>query len=228
MRRMPLNATDIEKFNFISYDFQFPRNKQIEIPLIGDYQNNIYYKMFCKFQTGVYQNIPAIIFDESSGLYTGLINDPNNNIFYGFYDNKNIQKADINIYIENNILHVNIYYTIEEVLSSDNVKTIFGQDITGTGNINLYRHQMTITDGSVSVTYIVNSSSDVVVDNLDKFKEVTKANTISDYTGLALYSDASNSVKPAFIRYSAGTVIIQVQNGSVSPMTSVSDIVTAI
>lgn len=112
MRRMPFNAEDIEKFNFISYDFQF-RNKELEIPLIGDYQNNIYYKMFCKFQAGMNKNIPAIIFDESSGIYTGIINDPSNNIFYGFIDSHTIQSADINIYIENNILHVIINYTSE-------------------------------------------------------------------------------------------------------------------
>ena len=91
----------------------------------------------------------------------------------------------------------------------------------------MYRHQLTITNQSnVSVTYIVNASNGLVIDTLEKFVAVTKAN--ADYAGLASYQDASNHVQPAFIRYSYGNVIIQLQNGSVSPMKSISDIVTPI
>lgn len=118
-------------------------------------------------------------------------------------------------------LTLSLVYDGQDTLSISLTTETF---LTATEAPKMYRHQMTITDGSVSVEYIVYSSSNVVVNTPQKFVEVTKANT--DYTGLALYQDASNNVKPAFIRYSAGTVIIQVQNGSVSPMTSVSDIVT--
>lgn len=121
---------------------------------------------------------------------------------------------------------ITITSTNEIFISEDNVKTLFGnQSIIGTGNIDLYRHQMTITNANdVSVVYIVDASNNSVVNTLEKFVTVTKANT--SYTGLASYLDASGDIQPAFIRYSAGNVVIQLQNGSISPMKSVSDIVT--
>lgn len=68
------------------------------------------------------------------------------------------------------------------------------------------------------VSFDVSPSQDVVT--------VTKAD--KDYTGQALYLDASSNVQPAFIRYSAGNVIIQLQNGSIAPVKTITDIVTTI
>lgn len=120
---------------------------------------------------------------------------------------------------------INISYVAENFLVEDDVKTIFGNYIQGTGDITLYRHQMTITNANdVSVVYIVNASDNSIINTLEKFVAVTKANT--SYTGLASYLDASGNVQPAFIRYSAGNVIVQLQNGGISPMKSISDIVT--
>ena len=112
-------------------------------------------------------------------------------------------------------------------ISEDYAHTIFGQTISGTGNIELYRHQMTITNADdVSVIYIVDSANDLVVNSAKNFVAVTKANT--NYTGLASYLGADGDIHPAFIRYTAGNVVIQLQNGSISQMKSVTDIVTPI
>lgn len=122
---------------------------------------------------------------------------------------------------------IDIRYVEESFISDDNVKTLFGQTIIGNGDITMYRHQMTITNANdVSVVYIVDSANNLVVNTTEKFVTVTKATT--SYTGLASYLDASGDVQPAFIRYSAGNVIVQLQNGGISPMKSISDIVTPI
>lgn len=225
MRRMPLNATDIEKFEFISYNFEFSDDKKLEIPLVGNYQNNIYYKMFLKFQEGSIQNIPALIFDESSGLYFGMINDPNVNDFY-LVNGKTSQVVDINMYIENNILKVIISHTTEELLSEDNVKTIFGHNITGTGDITMYRHQITIRFDidTKEVHCVVYSSSKAQIIDYDNFIAVAKP--ISNFNYPAIYVNGNNA-EPAFIRFESNTILVGLSTG-MERFTGVSDNVSPI
>lgn len=223
MRRMPFNAEDIEKFVFISYNFVFSGDEKLEIPLVGDYQNNIYYKMFLKYQLGSIQNVPALIFDESTGVYIGLINDPTDNTFY-LVNGRTSQVLDIQMYIENNILNVNITHTTEELLSEDYIKTIFGQDIVGTGDINLYRHQITIRFDidTKEVNYVVYSPNKTQIIDYDNFIAVAKP--ISNFNYPAVYVNENNA-EPAFIRFASNTILVGLSTG-IEPYTGLTDVVS--
>lgn len=61
-------------------------------------------------------------------------------------------------------------------------------------------------------------------------KELEKFKFISDEFSFVseVLEEASSNVQPAFIRYSAGNVIIQLQNGSIAPVKTITDIVTTI
>lgn len=169
-------------------------------------------------------NVPMIIYDDVNQYiwFSYVLTDGEAHFFNANYNLINTLFLDI--YDD----HIEVNYSSEEMLSADNVKTLFGdQSIIGTGNIDLYRHQLTLTNtNNVSVMYIVISSKNLPINSGQDFVTVTKAD--KDYTGQALYLDASSNVQPAFIRYSAGNVIIQLQNGSIAPVKTITDIVTTI
>ena len=83
---------------------------------------------------------------------------------------------------------ITITSTNEIFISEDNVKTLFGnQSIIGTGNIDLYRHDITIMD-VLSIT--VYSSSNLKIDSVQDLTTVLKP-----YVGLVLggvWYDKSN------------------------------------
>lgn len=232
MRRMPLNASELEKIKVVEVkNYNLASNETYEkVSTIDEFKGLISIIKNMKDYSTQFPLILVNIVSDDSESHTFLCvipydeqSEDNKTIHYTeqyqssivYYTLEyDVQKDTINIRVENEIF-----------LTEDNIKTIFGQYITGTGDITLYRHQMTITNANdVSVVYIVDASNNLVVNTLEKFVTVTKANT--SYTGLASYLDASGNIQPAFIRYSAGNVVIQLQNGSISPMKSVSDIVT--
>ena len=224
MRRMPLNAEELEKFTFLSGNFEFQNEERYEnASKIYPYNELVKAVKKCKITK---QAQPIILFDiGSERVYVGTITS-NNGIICNLVDDAT-STAHFDLEYREDEDALDCYLTFENIITEDNAKTIFGQTISGTGDINLYRHQMTITNANdVSVVYIVNASNDLVINTLENFVTVTNANT--SYTGLASYLDASGNVQPAFIRYSAGNVVIQLQNGSISPMKSISDIVTPI
>lgn len=208
MKRMVNNAVNLEHLIFKAIDISFNDNSSVKLSESSEAKRLVKYIEYC------YDNqVPLIIYEYA-----------NDKIFVatGFGNNHEVYLYNLNGSVN---VTLSLVYDGQDTLSMSVVANSF---LTAAEAPKMYRHQMTITDDSnVSVTYVVNSSNNTVVNSLEKFIEVTKANIGDDYTGLALYTDASNNVKPAFIRYS-GTVIIQVENGSVSPMTSVSDIVTPI
>ena len=221
MRRMVFNADELENVNVIIGTFDFVTEKLEHVS-----QDENYKKIINQIKKSQYnsENYPIFIVDNAFGTtFTGILNGLNIDI-YSLGPNT---IYNVTMLYNPNADTLDITLTEEVLISEDNVKTIFGQGITGTGDITMYRHQMTITNANdVSVVYIVDSANDLVVNSAEKFVTVTKATT--SYTGLASYLDASSNVQPAFIRYSAGNVIVQLQNGGISPMKSISDIVTPI
>lgn len=205
MRRMPLNGADIEKFTFISGSFSY-NNKTLEqaskhepwSKIVKAINNGSAYK-------------PVLMFDIS-----------NDELYFGTQQNDTLYLQTL-YSNQGYALEINYDYTTDKLTITSTEENY----LTDTDAPKMYRHQMTITNQSnVSVEYIVYASSNLVINTLEKFVTVTKAN--ADYTGLASYLDASGNVQPAFIRYSFANVVIQLQNGSVSPMKSISDIVTPI
>ena len=203
MKRMTFNAAELDKFIVISGAFGF-ENKVLEqaskhepwSEIVKAIDNGFAYK-------------PVLIFDIT-----------NNEFYFGTQENDTL-------YLQT--LYGNQGYALEIQYDNTTDKlTITSTEenyLTDADAPKMYRHQMTITDQSdVAVEYIVYASSDLVINTLENFVTVTKAD--ANYTGLASYLGTDGNVHTAFIRYSYGNVIIQLQNGSVSPMKSVSDIVT--
>ena len=201
------DAKDLEHLIFKAIDISFNDNSSIKLSDSLEAKQLVNRIKYC------YDNqVPLIIYEYA-----------NDKIFVAtnFGDCNEVWLHNLNINVNETL---DLVYDGQDTLSMSVKEDTF---LTAANASKMYRHQLTITNQSnVSVTYIVNASNGLVIDTLEKFVAVTKAN--ADYAGLASYQDASNHVQPAFIRYSAGNVIIQLQNGSVSPMKSISDIVTPI
>lgn len=138
-----------------------------------------------------------------------------------------------------------IYVEDETFISEDNIKTLFGQDITGTGDINLYRHELIISTGRTSydeteykvyLTYY--SSNNLVANTPEKLKTLTKANTTTILRGIVLefanagVTNATVSGKYSGVNYlgdQSGWALEKVIGGSDgTAITIVSDEVTPI
>lgn len=90
----------------------------------------------------------------------------------------------------------------------------------------VYRHQLTLTNtNDVSVNCTIYSSNNLKIDSVQDFVTVVKPN--ADYSEQAIYLD-NGTVKPAYIRYSASNVIIQLTGGGLSPVKTITDVVTTI
>ena len=85
------------------------------------------------------------------------------------------------------------------ILTSANTKTVFGnQSIYGSGNIDLYRHQLKVRNSSGSVIYfVIISSSNLKVDSLQDLTSVTKATT--GYFTLAIHPSETDT--PVLVTY---------------------------
>lgn len=77
-----------------------------------------------------------------------------------------------------------IYVEDEKFISEDNIKTIFGQNITGTGDIKLYRHQIFLTSNTTVVTIQILSSNNLKVDSAQDLTTLTNAYAGMEFTGL--------------------------------------------
>lgn len=81
-----------------------------------------------------------------------------------------------------------------EFLREDNVKTLFGnQSIYGSGNIDLYRHNVKLTSSSLECVFTVISSSNTAIDSLtDLFsilKPIVGSDSIYPINGRVLYNN---------------------------------------
>lgn len=90
----------------------------------------------------------------------------------------------------------------------------------------VYRHQLTLTNtNDVSVNCTIYSANNLKIDSVQDFVTVVKPD--ANYSEQAIYLDNGN-VKTAYIRYSASNVIIQLSGGGLSPVKTITDIVTTI
>ena len=199
------DAKTLEHLIFKAIDIAFNDNSSIKLSESSEAKRLVKHIKYC------YDNqVPLIIYEYS-----------NDRIFVAsnFGD---VDEVYLNCLNNNINATLNLLYDGQDTLSISLTRNTF---LTAADAPKMYRHQMTITDqNNTSVVYIVNASNNLVINNLENFVAVTKAN--ADYTGLASYLGTDGNVHSAFIRYSFGNVVIQLENGSVSPMKSVSDIVT--
>ena len=83
------------------------------------------------------------------------------------------------------------------ILTDENTKTLFGNSLYGTGNIDLYRHQLKVKVGGNAVYFVITSSSNLKVTSLQDLTTVTKAT--NGYFTLALRPGETND--PLLVTY---------------------------
>lgn len=163
MKRMVFNASDLESLVIIVENFDFD-NKVLE----NVSQDSTYIKLVNNIKNSIRSGLinPILIMDKGFGvLFNGFINGANVELTSASGD------TTYNVSLVYDIVKDELKITlVEETLTSqDNIKTIFGQSISGTGNITMYRHDLTFADGGgeryVGVVY---SSKDLEVNTFDK------------------------------------------------------------
>lgn len=84
-------------------------------------------------------------------------------------------------------------YQEGNILTDTNTKTLFGnQNIYGSGNIDLYRHQLKVKVGENAVYFVITSSSNLKVTSLQDLTTVTKAT--NGYFTLAMRPGETNDI----------------------------------
>lgn len=172
------DVRELEKFVFLTGNFHF----QTEV-LENVLEDELYGKLYKELQFCA-ENATSkgvLITDTyNNALFIGTIFDDHTMQLINFYNNQ-ADIIDINIA---NDKELNITKETETFISEDNVKTLFGQDITGTGDINLYRHQISLTSNTTVATIEILSSKNLKVDNAQDLTKLTNAYAGMQFTGL--------------------------------------------
>lgn len=219
------DAAEMEKYMFLTGGFKF-QTEVLENALIDENYKRLALEINKCAEKSTRKGL--IIEDTIfGGMYIGEIADDNSARIISI-DAEFIKIVDFNLDEIDipNYIKMSINVVEEHTVFADNVKTLFGQDIVGTGDINLYRHQITIrfdTD-TKEAHYVVYSSRKAQITNYDDFIEV--ANPISNFNYTAVYVNVDKA-EPAFIRFASGTILVGLSTG-IEPYTSVSDNVSHI
>lgn len=225
MRRMTFNAAELDKFVILSGEFSF----QDEI-LEEASKHEPWSKIVNAINNGSAYK-PILIFDIIDvTLYFGI---QENDALYlqSLYTN---QGYILEIQYDITTDKLTITKTVENYLSEDNVKTLFGnQSIIGTGNIDLYRHYLTITDinGKVAKFEWISSSNINVSGVGTKLKDLLKCSGIESSRKYGHGYEDSDLTTPCIMYWLGSSMgILSLKFGSSSPseISNVVDIVETI
>lgn len=176
---------ELEKYVFISAEFDF--NYETLENASKNYPYNLLVNEIKKIK-----NItrPCLIYDiTQKRTFVGHITSDSIELTTQ-YSNKILQ---ISMTYEDSSDMLSIFTAEEEILSPDNVKTIFKQHINGYGNIDLYRHDLVIShtrteyaDNAIEVRLTYYSSINLAANTPDNLATLTKAVNGSKLFGLVL------------------------------------------
>lgn len=179
-------------------------------------------KMIAETVKYCYDNkIPLIIFDETNSeiwISTQLASDTECHVTRTI--NNEILTSFIDIYDD----HIEINPYSEEMLSADNVKTLFGtQSIVGQGNIDLYTHQILVNDDCY---FNIPSSNNLPIDSPQDLTAVLKPTTKTVY----YFGVQKTTLNTASLEYDKATSLwkYRASNGSLTAVTTVKDVFTTI
>lgn len=204
------DAREPEKFIFISGPFGLTNEVLEHVS-----QDKLYERIIEVMNS----YIPVLVYDTvNHKLYIGDV-DQGTMYLTNLSENK-MNSCVLDYDKENDKL--TIHYTAETFISEDNVKTILGQSIFGTGNITMYRHQITVRFDmdTKEVHYTVYSPSKTQIIDYDSFIEV--ANPISNFNYTAVYLNSENNVETACIRFASDTILVGLSTG-MEPFSGVAD-----
>lgn len=174
MRRMPLNAENLENFLFLSEYFNFQNEEIIQ----NASQDKLYFKIVNEIIKGSKnaESAPLIIFDKYNGnIYVGCVS--NESTAYATYTASNVNSIlEFEYHGDTDVLNIQLYDVF--YVTTDTIKTIFGQDITGIGNIDLYVHHLLINSNCYFTIY---SSNSLNVNTPEKLSTLLKDKDTSVY-----------------------------------------------
>lgn len=165
MRRMPFNADELENVNVIIGTFDFETEKLEHVS-----QDENYKKIINQIKKSLYNSVsyPIFIVDNAFGTtFTGILNGLNIDI-YSLGPNT---IYNVTMLYNPNADTLDITLTEEVLISEDNVKTIFGQDIVGSGNIDLFVHHLVI---NANCYFTIYSSNNLEVNTPEKLTTLLK------------------------------------------------------
>lgn len=212
------DSREIEKFKFIAGDFAFATETLENVS-----QDKTWKKLINILVDYTHTNGPLIIYDFlNENVFVGYLEGGS---YSGYSNNGNTQLV-IDLSYDPTTDKLQIEYTEEEMLSADNVKTLFGnQSIIGTGNIDLYRHQISLTADEYTCNLEVYSSSNLLVDSVQDLTTLLKPTTNTIYN---VVSSIGNAYSGRL--YYTGTLwkIDLYGGGSNLNVSTITDIVTTI
>lgn len=169
MKRQVDNSEKLEKFikgQIALYDVDFASSDSYNFETTPEAKELAETIKYC------YNNqIPLIIYN---------YNNDTINISYLFDDDSNVHlirvspNTALDIFIQSYEDRIEITITAKQLLSSDNMKSVFNQSITGTGNIDLYMHYLKVDDGHTTWFFQFISSNKLVVDSLQDLNTLIK------------------------------------------------------
>ena len=186
------------------FDFSMPDAADNNIWSNEDQDQDNLVNIFKQIANGYKHQRPIVIYDYNNDytwysgyLEQGTYDEEYRAIFIHISKANQIGFCDMSFIYDTDTKKVTVNCNAaaaEELMSTDNVKTLFGnQSIVGSGNIDLFNHFITLTLSDNSKLYLnYYSSNKLVCDSIQDLTTVTKAvantkiavgNTYINYTG---------------------------------------------
>ena len=219
MRRMLANAAELDKFVFISGNFNFQNEERYE-NASATYPYNTIVSVIKKSKAKG-QHQPIILYDTTGrDIFIGSV-DENGVICY--YLSEITTPAEFRLDYREEEDAIDCYITLDGMLTEDNVKTIFGQNITGTGDIALYRHFLKLSISTGKFVYLTAYSiSDLKADSLQDLTTIIKPAQNEIFEGLLDYNAEQHAVS---IIYENSIWKLKDGSSTGDPITKVEDVV---
>lgn len=155
------DVKELEKFKFISGEFNFTSDEVIE----NASKDPLYGKIANLFKQDETHGQPLLIFD--TYLYEMYIGSRSDDLTLRINSISGNFTTVVDMTYNNLEDKLEIFYVVDENLTKDNVKTLFGnKSIIGQGNIDLYMHYLSLTTPSGNYYFQFISSNNLKVDSL--------------------------------------------------------------
>ena len=171
MKRMITNAETLEHLIFKANDIEFNNGNVYTLSESSEAKQLVEHIKYC------YDNqVPLIIYEYSNDKIFIATNFDSDTKVYLSYLNSNTNTISSLEYDGQDTLSMSV--EDETFISEDNVKTLFGdQSIIGTGNIDLYRHELNFrgNNNASTITLTYYSSNKLPVNSAQDLTTITKA-----------------------------------------------------
>lgn len=182
-----------------------------------------FYSLYRAIYYAYYHQCPLEIYDYGNDAvyYAQFFNSDNSAVFTSHSGANIIISLDLSYTGggETPLTALDVHNTAENIATEDNVKTLFGdKSIIGQGNIDLYRHNLEIGNGTATVYVTIYSSNNLVCDSLQDLTTVLKPTNLTGKYGWGT----------GYMTYANGVWKMTVSGEALSNVTVIHDYVSAI